>query len=701
MTPKRKATPSDGDQASSPKHQEPDSQVASPYTPGKKARALTARKSTPAKATPKGTPRNTSKGTAAEATAEPNPKDAPKDTTSKSSQKVTHKATQSTTKTAPKAATTRMASKSIKPISKPTSRNNSKSAETTAPSKRSPKNNPPMPAKSALKRKASEQDEPEAKRPAKHVRFQIDEAAPDEPDELDLKKHNAELGREKRHAFRKLSSDQRGALSGKSPGFTTIAKLPTHKYTRGIYPNLWANIKQTRAPAEHPKIVAKRKRGTFNRAYNDWYDDLHRIANVPMAGISLEDREKLKTQGKQGKGKGKGKGKKIARKTPNPSAAVARNRKRNDKFKKPPVVGTRQSSRLAMTRGEVAQPAEEQHVVNDSKPAESEVQQGEAPQEQVAVGEEQPASIQAAKPARKEVHGEKAVNEPMAASSEVHKEVNTQEPATISEERPAESADHTKNGANSQEPAAETQQPNDIAEASTVNITETPANNVNSDDIIRAIETMKTRRAAAKEADKGHQLLDDPNANIEQEEQFYARPSVKIPVPDYIKALLVDDWENVTKNQQLVPLPHNHPVKEIVNDYLKHERPNRVQGGAKESILDETMMGMQTYFDMCIGRLLLYRFERPQYAEIRKMWDEGNDEKHKSACDSYGPEHLCRLIVNLPELIAQTNMDQQSVTRLKEELIKFTNWLAKNAAKYFAPEYESPTAEYIDKARSA
>lgn len=56
--------------------------------------------------------------------------------------------------------------------------------------------------------------------------------------------------------------------------------------------------------------------------------------------------------------------------------------------------------------------------------------------------------------------------------------------------------------------------------------------------------------------------------------------------------------------------------------------------------------------------------------------------------------------VTLPELLAQTNMDQQSVSRLREEIGKFTIWLGKEAKTYFVSEYESPSQEYVDTARS-
>lgn len=113
-----------------------------------------------------------------------------------------------------------------------------------------------------------------------------------------------------------------------------------------------------------------------------------------------------------------------------------------------------------------------------------------------------------------------------------------------------------------------------------------------------------------------------------------------------------------------------------------------------------------------------FRYERPQYVEIRNAREAGStreDLSGKSVGEIYGAEHLCRLIglsrandfitfltslVTLPELICQTNMDQQSVNKLKEELTKFTNWLVKDEHRhYFAKEYETQSQEYIDLAR--
>ncbi|KAF5247922.1 hypothetical protein FANTH_6203 [Fusarium anthophilum] len=188
---------------------------------------------------------------------------------------------------------------------------------------------------------------------------------------------------------------------------------------------------------------------------------------------------------------------------------------------------------------------------------------------------------------------------------------------------------------------------------------------------------------------------------LETEDAFHNKPMIKLPMPDHIQAMLVDDWENITKNNQLVPLPHNKPVTKIFEDYLAHERPHREEGSSSMDILEEVVAGFREYFEKALSRILLYRFERHQHMELKKLWEntEANPEI-TNVCDVYGAEHLARLIVSLPELLAQTNMDQQSVSRLREEIGKFNVWLGRNCETYFVNEYETPSQEYIDKARS-
>jgi hypothetical protein len=102
-------------------------------------------------------------------------------------------------------------------------------------------------------------------------------------------------------------------------------------------------------------------------------------------------------------------------------------------------------------------------------------------------------------------------------------------------------------------------------------------------------------------------VLDLTQDDQSQEENFHARPSIKLVIPDHIKAILVDDWENVTRNQQLVPLPATRPVNSILDDYLEYEKPKRSPGSAQADILEEVVAGLKEYFEKCLGRILLYR----------------------------------------------------------------------------------------------
>ena len=68
-------------------------------------------------------------------------------------------------------------------------------------------------------------------------------------------------------------------------------------------------------------------------------------------------------------------------------------------------------------------------------------------------------------------------------------------------------------------------------------------------------------------------------------------------------------------------------------------------------VLPTIVSGLQVYFDKALGSNLLYRFERPQYADIRKRYVTGptvqvSQEREMSAI--YGAEHLLRMIGLFP-----------------------------------------------------
>lgn len=92
-----------------------------------------------------------------------------------------------------------------------------------------------------------------------------------------------------------------------------------------------------------------------------------------------------------------------------------------------------------------------------------------------------------------------------------------------------------------------------------------------------------------------------------QEADHNARPKIRIDLPDHIKSVLVDDWENISKHCQLVPIPARVTVDQMLKEYFEDESKKRTPDTAEWNLLEETVAGLREYFSLCVGRILLYR----------------------------------------------------------------------------------------------
>jgi mortality factor 4-like protein 1 len=116
-------------------------------------------------------------------------------------------------------------------------------------------------------------------------------------------------------------------------------------------------------------------------------------------------------------------------------------------------------------------------------------------------------------------------------------------------------------------------------------------------------------------------------------------------MPDILKSILVDDWENVTKNNQLVTLPSATPCSLLLDDYAEYETPRRATGTPEADILEEVIKGLKEYFSIAVGRVLLYKQERHQYGALYKRIHSTTDAvAGKRIYEVYGAEHLLRLL---------------------------------------------------------
>lgn len=118
-------------------------------------------------------------------------------------------------------------------------------------------------------------------------------------------------------------------------------------------------------------------------------------------------------------------------------------------------------------------------------------------------------------------------------------------------------------------------------------------------------------------------------------------------MPDRLKSLLVDDWENITKNLQLVQLPSSKPAAIILDEYFAFATSTGNRNSTETDILEEVIQGLKEYFNKALGRLLLYRFEREQFYDISTQVEQPtHDLAGKPMSEIYGGEHLLRLFGN-------------------------------------------------------
>lgn len=158
------------------------------------------------------------------------------------------------------------------------------------------------------------------------------------------------------------------------------------------------------------------------------------------------------------------------------------------------------------------------------------------------------------------------------------------------------------------------------------------------------------------------------------DEKISAKVQMNIELPSSLKKQLVSDWEHITRDNLLVPLPRTPTVKVLLQQYLEE-----VGGEHKKDTIQEVVQGIQAYFDKALANILLYKEERDQCDELLQ--------NSVAPSDVYGAEHLLRLFIKLPELLPYKSMEEATVRGLEKRIAEVTTWLQRNEANLFVPEY--------------
>lgn len=195
-----------------------------------------------------------------------------------------------------------------------------------------------------------------------------------------------------------------------------------------------------------------------------------------------------------------------------------------------------------------------------------------------------------------------------------------------------------------------------------------------------------TKRKKAEPVDRTKRKRGEKEDGVEGEDEHLSRPEVRIVIPDELKQKLVEDWDQIIHKNKLVKLPRENTVTKILADYLASAKGRSARS---EQVATELVAGLKVYFEEALGTILLYKFERPQYLQLREEDDT------TSVCDIYGPEHLLRLFTKLPSLLAHTQIEERGMTQLVHSLHDFLKHFERRAAALFTEDYDTPSAAYV------
>jgi len=164
---------------------------------------------------------------------------------------------------------------------------------------------------------------------------------------------------------------------------------------------------------------------------------------------------------------------------------------------------------------------------------------------------------------------------------------------------------------------------------------------------------------------------------------------VKLNLPEDLKTYVIKDWENLTQKNKVCNLPksEDRTVFQILQDFVASKK--------KIPVMAQICDGLLVYFDRALPNILLYRVERSQYEKLREEYP------NRRVCEMYGGEHLLRLFVRLPQLLANTELDESETRQLCARLVDLLKFMSKNATDYFGSENDGSQEQYIAVSNSA
>lgn len=160
---------------------------------------------------------------------------------------------------------------------------------------------------------------------------------------------------------------------------------------------------------------------------------------------------------------------------------------------------------------------------------------------------------------------------------------------------------------------------------------------------------------------------------VEKERLFLDKPegedteytsSLSIILPASLHTLVLQDFEAMTGENKVLPLPRPKSVQDILEAFLK-ANPGQ----------DHFVTMVYLFFHRVLPMNLLYPIEQPQFDEIVRLY--GNASLALSKV--YGVEHLLRFIIQIPSLLVDCDSKPEDVVQFKNQLDKLIEFIDRTA----------------------
>ncbi|XP_023326394.1 mortality factor 4-like protein 1 [Eurytemora carolleeae] len=176
------------------------------------------------------------------------------------------------------------------------------------------------------------------------------------------------------------------------------------------------------------------------------------------------------------------------------------------------------------------------------------------------------------------------------------------------------------------------------------------------------------------------ETLKPPDNTVESEEIFKSKVEIRVRIPDELKSYIVDDWEQITRNNCLCSLPAKLTVHQLLDNYAraKTNKSESASKNNKEKAIVEVTAGLREYFNVMLPTQLLFKQERDQYQKM-KVSDSG-----LVPTKIYGTPHLLRLFTKLGEYLVYTPLGEKTISLLQIYLQDILNYMKKNSSIIFS-----------------